>query len=255
MTVNVTITSLCFFLPTAVASQVLLTLRSLISNFCLSSSKRIPKSLFSFQPFQFSSVAHSCLILRDPMDCNSQGLSIFHHLPEIAQTHIHWVSDAIQPSCPLYPLLFLSSIFPSIRVFSNESVLQIRWPKYWSFSFSISPSSDYSGLISFRMDWLDLLAVQWTLKSVLQHHSSKEASHLVHYFVFTFSALGSNFWIRKHLQKKNLAQCEVQQCILFLLSSLGQASFSFLGNFQMISKKSIFLCFIQPCSWWTVCLI
>ena len=139
MTVNVKISSVCFFLPTAVASQVLLTLRPLIFNFCLSSSKRIPKSLFSFQPFQFSSVSHSCLILCDPMDCNSQGFSIFHHLPEIAQTHIHWVSDAIQPSCPLYPLLLLSSIFPSIRVFSNESVLHIRWPKYWCFSFSISP--------------------------------------------------------------------------------------------------------------------
>ena len=71
------------------------------------------------------------------------------------------------------PLLLLPSIFPSIRVFSNESVLRIRWPKYWSFSFSISPSSEYSGLISFRMDWLDLLAVQGTLKSLLQHHSSK----------------------------------------------------------------------------------
>ena len=86
--------------------------------------------------------------------------------------------ELVMPSNHLklwHPLLFLPSIFPSIRVFSNESTLRMRWPKYWSFSFSISPSNEYSGLISFRMDWLDLLAVQWTLKSLLQHHSSKAA--------------------------------------------------------------------------------
>ena len=88
------------------------------------------------------------------------------------QTHVHRVGDAIQPSHPLSSLL-LPSIFPRIRVFANELVLRIRWPKYWSFSFSIHPSNEYSGLISFRMDWLDLLAVQGTLKSLLQHHSSK----------------------------------------------------------------------------------
>ena len=93
-------------------------------------------------------------------------------------------SDAIQPSHPLLSLLFLPSIFPSIRVFSNESVLYIRWLKYWSFSFSISPSNEYSGLISFRMDWLDLLAVQGTLKSLLQCHISK-ASILWHSAFFT----------------------------------------------------------------------
>ena len=84
--------------------------------------------------------------------------------------------ESVMPSSHLilyHPLLFLPSIFPSIRVFSNESVLRIRWPRYWSFSFSISPSNEYSGLISFRMDWLDLLAVQGTLRSLLQHHSSK----------------------------------------------------------------------------------
>ena len=98
---------------------------------------------------------------------------VLHHLPEFAQSHVHCVSDAIQPSHPLLPLLLLPSIFPSIRVFSNESALFIRWPKYWSFSFNISPSNEHPGLISFRMDWLDLLAVQGTLKSLLQHHSSK----------------------------------------------------------------------------------
>jgi len=93
--------------------------------------------------------------------------------PELVQTHAHRVSDAIQSSHPLLSPVLLPSIFPSIRVFSNESALRIRWPKFWSFSFSISPSNEYSGLISFRMDWLDLLAVQGTLKSLLQHHSSK----------------------------------------------------------------------------------
>ena len=100
------------------------------------------------------------------------GLPVHHQLPEFTQTHAH---RAVMPSSHLIlccPLL-QPSIFPSIRVFSKGSVLCIRWPKYWSFSFSISPSNEYSGLISFRMDWLDLLAVQGTLKSLLQHHSSK----------------------------------------------------------------------------------
>ena len=95
----------------------------------------------------------------------------WHQLPEFTQTHFHWVGDAIQPSCR--PLLLLPSIFPSIRVFSNESALCIRSPNYWSFSFNISPSSEQPGLILFRMDCLDLLAIQGTLKSILQHHSSK----------------------------------------------------------------------------------
>ena len=107
------------------------------------------------------------------MDYSTPGLPVHHQLPELAQTHVHWVGDAIQPSHPLSPLLFPSSIFPSTRVFSNESALCIRWPKYWSFSFSISPSSGYSGLISFRIDWFDFLAVQGTHKNLLQHHSSK----------------------------------------------------------------------------------
>ena len=125
--------------------------------------------------FQFSSVAQSCLTLGNPMDCSMPGLPVHHQFPELTQTHVHWVGDAIQPSHPL-PSPSLPSIFPSIRVFSNELVLRIRWPKYWSFSFSISPSNEYSGLSSFRMDWLDLLAVQGTPKSLLQHHSSKASS-------------------------------------------------------------------------------
>ena len=93
--------------------------------------------------------------------------------PKFTQTHVHWVSDVIDPSHPLLPPLLPPSVFPSIRVFFNESALRIRWPKYWSFCFNISPSNGYLGLISFRVDWLDLVAVQGTLKSLLQHHSSK----------------------------------------------------------------------------------
>ena len=102
------------------------------------------------------------------MNHSTPGLRVHHQLPEFTQTHVHRVSDAIQPSHPLSPLLLLTPIPPSIRVFSSDSVLHIRWTKYWSFSFSISPSNKYSGLISFRIDWFDLLAVQGTLKSLLQ---------------------------------------------------------------------------------------
>ena len=117
------------------------------------------------------SVAQSCPTLLDPIDCSTPGFPVLHHLPEFARTHVHWVDDVIQPSYPRSPLLLLPSIFPSIRVFSSESALHIRWPKYWSFSFSISPSSEYSTLISIRIDWFDLLAVQGTIKSLLQHHN------------------------------------------------------------------------------------
>ena len=118
---------------------------------------------------QFSSVAWSCLTLCNPMDCSKPGLPVHHQLPESTQTHVHWVGDAIQPSHPLSS----PQSFPASGSFPVESTLRMRWPKYWSFSFSISPSNEHPGLISFRMDWLDLLAVQGTLKSLLQHHSSK----------------------------------------------------------------------------------
>ena len=113
---------------------------------------------------QFSSVAQSCPTLGDPMNRSTPGLPIHHQLPEFTETHVHPVSDAIQPSHPRRPLLLLPPIPPSFTVFSNESALHKRWPKYWSFSFSISPSNKHPGLISFRMDWLDLLAVQGTLQ-------------------------------------------------------------------------------------------
>ena len=114
-----------------------------------------------------------CPTLCDPMNCSAPGLPVHHQRPEFTQTHIHRVSDAIQPLILCRPLLLLPPIPPSIRVFSNESTFLMRWPKYWSFSFSIIPSKEIPRLISFKMDWLDLLAVQGTLKSLLQHHSSK----------------------------------------------------------------------------------
>ena len=153
-----------------------------------------------------SSVQFSCSAISDslqPMDCSMPGFPVHHQLPELTQTHGYRVGDAIQPSHPL------SSPFPpalnlfQYQVFSNESVLCIRWPKYWSFSFSISPSNEYSGLIFFRMDWFHLLAVQGTLKSLLQHHSSKASIlwcsaffivQLSHPYMTTGKTIALNRW-------------------------------------------------------------
>ena len=123
--------------------------------------------------YQLSSVTQSCPTLCNSMNCSTPDFPVHHQLLELAQT---MSIKSVMPSNHLilcHPLLLLPSIFPSIRAFSNESVLPIRWPEYWSFSFSISLSNEYSGLISFRMDWLALLAVQGILQSLLQHHSSK----------------------------------------------------------------------------------
>ena len=129
---------------------------------------------------QFSSVAQSCLTLCDPMDCSTLGFPVYHHPRELAQTYVHWVSDANQPSHHLSSPSSPASIFPSIRVFYNESVLPIRWPKHLSFTLSFSAPKEYSGLISFRMDWFNLLAVWWTLKNLLQYHSSKTSVLVLH---------------------------------------------------------------------------
>ena len=148
----------------------------MISHVILICSSKISDVIYLFMYHVcvlFSSATQSCPTLCNPMNCSMPDLPAHHQLLEFTQTHVHWVGDAIQPSHPLSSPLLPPSIFSSIRVFSNESVLLIRWPKYWSFSFSISPSSEHPGLISFRMDWLDLLAVQGTLKSPLQHHCSK----------------------------------------------------------------------------------
>ena len=145
--------------------------------------------IISYTSVQFSSVAQSRPTLCDPMNCSTPGLPVHHRLPEFTQTHVHRVSDAIQPSHRCRPLLLLPPIPPGIRVFSNESTLHLRWPKYWSFSFSIIPSKEIPRLISFRMHWLDLLAVQGTLKvfsnTTVQKHqffgaqpSSQSNSHI-----------------------------------------------------------------------------
>ena len=130
-------------------------------------------SLLLLFSLQFSLVAKWCPNLCDPMDCSTPGLPVHHQLHSLLKL---MSIESVMPSNHLIlccPLLLPPSIFPTIKVFSNELVLCIRWPKYWNFSFSISPSNEYSELISFRMDWLDLLAVQGTLKSLLQNHSSK----------------------------------------------------------------------------------
>ena len=112
------------------------------------------------------SVIKSCPALCDPMDCSMPGFPVLHYLLGFAQTHVHWVCHAIQPSHPLSIPSPLPSVLPSIRIFSSESALRIRWPKYWSFRFRINPSNEYSGSIFFSIDWFDLLAVQGTLKSL-----------------------------------------------------------------------------------------
>ena len=149
--------------------------------------------MFSYS-VQFSSVAQSCPTLCDPMNCSLPGLPVHHQLLELMSIKL------VIPSNHLifcHPLLLPPSIFPSIKVFSSESVRCIRWTKDWSFSFNISPSNEYSGLISFRIDWFDLLAVQGTLKSLLQHHSSK-ASILWHsaFFIVRLTSI-HDYW-KKH---------------------------------------------------------
>ena len=134
---------------------------------------RIFSSTIRFSSVQFSSVAQWGPTLCDPMDCSTPGLHVGHQLSELTQT---MPIESVMPSKHLilcHPLLLLPSIFPSIRVFSSESAVHIRWPKYWSLSINISPSNERPGLISFKMDWLDLLAVQGIVKGLLQHHSSK----------------------------------------------------------------------------------
>ena len=183
----------------------------------------------------FSSVAQSCLTLCNAMDCNRPGFPVHHQLLELAPTHVHRVGDAIHHLILYRPLLHPPSVFPSIRVFSSESVLCIRWPKYWSFGFCISPSTEYLGLISFRMDWFDLLAVQGTLKSLLQHHSSKvsilqdSALFIVQFSHPYFTTGKTTAWTRD--------LCWQVMSLCFLICCLGwlhlffkeQASFNFMA--------------------------
>ena len=149
-----------------------------LGNICITScSHHIINTLHTDIPqlmMGFSSVQFSCSVMSDSLLLHGlQNARIPVQLLALAQTHVHWVSDVIQPSCRLWSLLFLHSFFPSIRVFSKESALHIRWPKYWDLSFSISPSSGHSVSISFRTDWFNLHAAQGTLKSPPQHQNSK----------------------------------------------------------------------------------
>ena len=153
------------------------------------------------------------------MDCSISGLPVHHQLPAFIQTRVYWVGDAIQLSHPLSSPSPPASIFPSIRVFSNELALCIRWPKYWSFSFNISPSSEHLGLISFRMDWLDLLAVQGTLKSLLQHHSSK-ASILLH-SAFFIVQLSHPYMTTGKTMALTRWTFVGKECLCFLICCLG----------------------------------
>ena len=154
------------------------------------------------------------------MNCSTPGLPVHHQLPEFTQSYFHQVSDAIQPSHPLSSPSPPAPIPPSIRVFSNESTLRMRWPKYWSFSFSIIPSKEIPELISFRMDWLDLLAVQGTFKSLRQHHSSK-ASILRHsaFFMFQISHPYMTTGKTIALTRRTLAS-KVMSLLLNMLSRL-----------------------------------
>ena len=170
------------------------------------------------------------------MDCTTPGFPVHHQLPELAQTHVHQVGDAIQPSHPLSSPSPPPSIFPRISIFSNESILHMRWPKYWSFSFSIIPSKEHPGLISFRMDWLDLLAVQETLKSLLQHHSSK-ASILRHSAFFTvqlshpYMNTGKTIVLtmKEHCWQSNVSAFYMLSRLVITFLSRSKPSFNFMA--------------------------
>ena len=143
--------------------------------------------------FQFSSVTQSCPNLCDPMNCSTPGLPVHHQLPEFTQTHVHRVNDTIQPFHPLSSPSPPAPNPPSVRVFSNESTLRIRWPEYWSFSFNISPSNEHSGLISFRMDWLDLFAIQGTLENSTPQFKSISSSVLSFLYSPTLTSI-HDYW-------------------------------------------------------------
>ena len=166
-----------------------------------------------------------------PMDCGMPGFPLLHCLLEFAQNHIHWISHAIQPSHPLLPLLLLSSVFLSIRVFSNESVLHIRWSKFWSFSFSISSSNEYSGLISFRIDWLFISLLSKRLSRVFSNTIVQK-----HQF---FNAQPSS-WSKSHINSWLLGQSVVLNIWIFMgtVTSL------------LFNRLSMFVIYVLPRSKW-----
>ena len=175
------------------------------------------------------------------MDCNMPGFPVLHYLPEFVQIHVHWVNDANNHLILCHSFLLLSTIFPSIRVFSIESALRIRWPKYWSFSFSMSPSNECSGLISFRNHWFDVLAAHRILKSLLQHHSLK-ASVLQH----------SAFFMVQLSQPYMITGKTIALIIWTFVSKLMSLLFNMLSRFVIAflprSKH-----FVISCYWYTIC--
>ena len=156
------------------------------------------------------------------MNCNTPGLPVLHYLLEFVQTDVCWFNDAIHLSHLQSSTSLLPSIFPSTRVFSNEHALSISWPEYWSFSFSISPSSEYSRLIFFRIDWFDHLAVQGTLKSLLQHHSSKAS-------ILQLSLPYGPTLTSEHNYRKNYSYdfCRPSDVFAFLIHCLGLSKLFF----------------------------
>ena len=179
-----------------------------------------PFDLKEFSSVQFSPVAQSSPTLCDTMDCSMPGFPVYHQLPEPPQTHVHTVDNAIQPS---HPLVLLPSIFPRIRVFSNESVLCIRWPKYWSFSFSISPSSEYSGLISFRIDWIDLFAKDSQESSPTPQFKSSNSSALSFLYCPTLTSI-HDYWKNHNLT----IQTFVGKVMFLLFNMLSKLVIAFL---------------------------
>ena len=189
--------------------------------------------------WEFSSVAQFCPTLCDPMDCSTPGLHVHHQLLELTQTHVNEVGDAVQPS---HPLLSPSphGFSLSFRVFSKESVLCIKWPKYWCFQLHHQSSKEYSGLTSFRIDWFDLLTVQVTLKSLLQWHSSK-ASILWHSAFFFFIVQLSHPYMTTGKTIALTWQTLVGKAIALLFNILSRSVIAFLPR----SKKSLLISWLQ----------
>ena len=186
------------------------------------------------------------------MDCSMPGFPVIHQLPEFAQTHVHWVGDTIQPSHLLLSPSPPAFIFPSIGIFSNESALHIRCPKYWSFSFTISPANEYLGLIFFRIDWFDFFVVQETLKSLLQHHSSKASIlwcstffivQLIHPYMTTGKTIALTRWT---------FVCKVMSQLfnMFYIISHRTTLFSLVHFFML--NENCFLCLQGSSPWGSI---
>ena len=183
---------------------------------------------------QFSSVAQSCPTLCDPMNSSMPGLPVHHQLLKLTQTNVHQAGDAIHHLILCHPH-FPPSMFPSISVFASESMIHITWPKYWSFSFNISPSNENSGLISFRMDWLDLIPVQGTLKCLLKHDISK-TSVLWHSAFFIIQLSNPYMTTRKSIALTRRSFVDKVPCLLFnMLSRLFSQFFIPRRNHFLIS--------------------